>query len=357
MCIMVSTPRLKEGSPMTTAVPQPERAPATTKSPEPPRLTFGIFPGMTGTETEEAATAAAAATYDPDRTDGALTLLQPPGRPFVVRAYAVYRGGGRVENRTPPDITRYLHSRRLLDSVLCYRSNDGDINDWTKFVRQAVGKLGDQPAALQVTEEPNNPHAETGGDGASPNVRQAVVEGVLAAKDEVMRLGSSVRVGFNACPSFAPNDSFWAELAELGGPTFAHALDYVGFDFFPDVFRPVPFDRLRNAVEGVLTHFRTVSLVAGGIPPVVPIRITENGWPTGPDRTPERQAAVLEVIVRAVHDLRGALNITHYEFFSLRDPGGVGAGHREFGLLRDDYTPKPAFDTYRSLIAELGANA
>jgi hypothetical protein len=26
----------------------------------------------------------------------------------------------------------------------------------------------------------------------------------------------------------------------------------------------------------------------------------------------------------------------------------------QFGLLRDDYTPKPAFETYRQLIAELG---
>ena len=26
----------------------------------------------------------------------------------------------------------------------------------------------------------------------------------------------------------------------------------------------------------------------------------------------------------------------------------------QFGLLRDDYTPKTAFETYRRLIAELG---
>ena len=37
---------------------------------------------------------------------------------------------------------------------------------------------------LQVTEEPNNPNADTGGDGSSPNVMRALVEGVLAAHDE-----------------------------------------------------------------------------------------------------------------------------------------------------------------------------
>jgi hypothetical protein len=184
---------------------------------------------------------------------------------------------------------------------------------------------------------------------------QALVEGVHAARDEARRLGLPVQVGFNACPAFDPGQIFWREVARIGGPRFARDVDYVGLDFFPDVFRLVAFEQLRPAVEGVLRQFRTVSLAAGGIPASVPIRITENGWPTGPDRPPERQAAVLETIVRTVHDLRGALNITHYEFFSLRDPGGEGGGLREFGLLLDDYTAKPAFETYRRLIAELGA--
>jgi hypothetical protein len=315
-------------------------------------LIFGIFPGMTGTESPQ--TAMAATTYDPVRTDEALTRLQPPGRPLVVRAYAIYKGAGRVENRTPPDVERYLHGGRVLDYVLCYRPKVADIDDWTRFVRQVVRQLGEHPASLQVTEEPNNPDAETGGDGSSPDVVRAIVEGVLAARDEAGRSGRPVQVGFNACPAFDPDQVFWNEFARIGGPGFATALDYVGFDFFPDVFRPIPFDRLRSAVESVLTHFRTVSLAAGGIPASVPIRITENGWPTGPDRRPEQQAAVLETIVRTIHELRGALNITHYEFFSLRDPGGDGPGHREFGLLHDDYTPKPAFDTYRRLIADLG---
>jgi hypothetical protein len=120
------------------------------------------------------------------------------------------------------------------------------------------------------------------------------------------------------------------------------------------VFRPVPFDQLRSAIEGVLTHFRNVSLATGGIPASLPIRITENGWPTGPDRPLERQAAVLETIVRTVYDLRHSLKITHYTFFSLRDLGGDGIGLSEFGLVRADYTPKPAFETYRRLVAELG---
>jgi hypothetical protein len=44
-----------------------------------------------------------------------------------------------------------------------------------------------------------------------------------------------------------------------------------------------------------------------------------------------------------------------YTYFSLRDADSADPGtfHR-FGLLTDDYTPKPAFAVYRKLIDGLG---
>ena len=128
----------------------------------------------------------------------------------------------------------------------------------------------------------------------------------------------------------------------------------MGFDFFPDVFRRIPPEELQRAVEGVVRGFREVSLAAGGIPASVPIRVTENGWATAPSRPLERQCEVIETVVRSIHQLRAALNITHYEFFALRDAKeGNPEELCQFGLLRTDYTAKPAFETYRRLIAEL----
>jgi hypothetical protein len=87
----------------------------------------------------------------------------------------------------------------------------------------------------------------------------------------------------------------------------------------------------------------------------VPIHITENGWPTGEGRTPERQAGVVETIVRAVHAHRTAFNVTHYQLFALRDGNSANPDlFHQFGIMGDDYAPKPAFETYRELIAELG---
>jgi hypothetical protein len=321
---------------------------------DPPPMVFGIYPGMTGEELVNTGPVS----DDPARTEMALAFLQPSGKPFLVRSYVIYRGAGRSTNQTPIDPVRYAQGGRLLDFVVCYRSEDGDLDDWTRFVRAMVRQYGPHLGAFQVTEEPNNPHADTGGDGSSPNVRQALVEGVVAARDEVRKLGLRCQVGFAATPSFNPADDFWTDLASRSTPAFAESLEYVGLDFFPDVFRPVPADQLEAAVEMVPTHFRRVNLAAAGISDRVPVRITENGWPTGPNRPAERQAEVLETVVRTVHRLRGALGITHYESFLLRDGDSdrPEIGH-QFGLLRHDYSPKPAFEAYRRLIEDLGARS
>ena len=87
----------------------------------------------------------------------------------------------------------------------------------------------------------------------------------------------------------------------------------------------------------------------------MPIHIAENGYPTGPGRSYEEQDRALREMVRAVHDFRGNYNVTDYRWFDLRDgDSGDPNFQQQFGLMRDDYTPKPAFETYRALIAELG---
>ncbi|MEW1914582.1 hypothetical protein AB0442_40435 [Kitasatospora sp. NPDC085895] len=131
-------------------------------------------------------------------------------------------------------------------------------------------------------------------------------------------------------------------------------MDYAGLDFFPDVFRPIDEDRLADAVAAALTAFRRTSLPLTGIPDTVPIRAYENGWPTGPGRSEQRQAAVLDAVVRTVAALVGELNIDGYSLFALRDADSHAEGlFPHFGLLHDDYTPKQAFRTYRDLIEEL----
>jgi hypothetical protein len=105
-----------------------------------------------------------------------------------------------------------------------------------------------------------------------------------------------------------------------------------------------------------LTHFRTVNLATGRIPASVPMYIGENGWPIGPERTEARQAQVIETVIRAVANKAHDLNIAGYELFALRDARSADTSlMAQFGILKDDYSPKPAFEVYRRLVAELGA--
>ena len=59
-------------------------------------------------------------------------------------------------------------------------------------------------------------------------------------------------------------------------------------------------------------------------------------------------------MVRAVHDFRGTYHVTDYRWFDLRDHNTSSENFQHhYGLLRDDYSPKPAFGVYRDLIAAL----
>jgi hypothetical protein len=189
--------------------------------------------------------------------------------------------------------------------------------------------------SVEITEEANFTDGPDCIDGAYPNVRQALIEGVVEARQTLQRLGHpDVKVGFNSTPTFGPSVEFWRSLGSLGGQRFLDALDYVGLDFFPDVFRPAaPDGETGDVRESALAEAtRREWLPEAGIGPHVPIHIAENGWPTGPTRSFERQSRVLETMIRAIYE-----DIFYH-----------------FGLTRDDYSPKPAYETFRGLIQEFG---
>ena len=312
---------------------------------------FGIYPGaLLGTGDGAVHPVHA---DDPARIVAALQQLQGIATTLHVRAYRPYAGTVAPDAPpTPTDPEDLLGQGRKLDLVVSFREPTGAIDGWLEFIRETVRNEGHRLATIQICEEPNANLPVL--DGSTPNVLQALVQGVIAAKEAALAGGHDIAVGFNAVPTFNPADTFWQDLGALADDRFHRSLDYVGLDFFPDVFHPVPAEQFSEAVTWAVTRFRNTDLPQAGISPTVPIRICENGWPTGPDRTEQRQAEVVEEVVRTLAKLREDLNITGYSFFSLRDANSSGTGlFDRFGLLYDDYTPKLAFDTYRRLIQEL----
>lgn len=318
-----------------------------------PGLIFGIYPfGVAGTDTG----VAVGPPDDYEEIGKACTALQGSAASLVPRTYVLYTGSDSTTGILA-QVEQYVSSGLKWDIVLCFRDAGMELDGWLALIRTIVRRYGLDLEALHVTAEANLALPAGQGDGNQPNVRQALVQGVIAAKGEAHASNAGMSIGFDAVPAFDPRDVFWDSLKTLGGQAFANALDYVGLNFYPDVFggRIAP-EHLRMAVETVLRSFRTVDLPAAGIPASVPIRITENGWPTGPDRSYERQADVLETVIRTIYDLREDLHITHYELFGLRDANSSNDNlFYQFGIVRDDYTPKPAFYTYQKLIEELSA--
>lgn len=316
-------------------------------------LVFGVFPlGVAGGPD-------GVAVGPPDDFEAigrAVGELQGDGSPLLPRMYVGWSGPGSTA-AVSAQVAQLAGIGVPLDLVLCYRDPGGDVPAWAAFVAGVVARHGRELAAVQVTGEANLTWAGAAADGAFPGARDALVQGVLAGAAAKREVGATAAIGFAAVPDIDPAASgFWAGVGESGGAQFAAAVDYAGIDIYPDVFGPrISPDELPAVVDRLLRDFRERALTTAGIAPSVPIRICENGWPTGPDRPEEQQANVLERVVRTVHALREDLNITHWELFTLRDADSSKNDlfHR-FGVLRDDYSPKPAFHTLRRLISELG---
>lgn len=321
-------------------------------------MLFGIYPG--GVTGDDAGGLAGGPPDDPALVSSALDRLQGrPGRPFLVRAYTAFddatRPGEPHPTATPADAAQYAVRGRRLDLVAQYRSTVADVDGYCDFLRELVGQYGAVTSTVQVAEEPNvtsNPTL----DGYYPAVHEAIVRGVCVVKARARELGHThLRVGFNTTPLFGPAASFVTDLTNRGGKDFITDLDYVGLDFFPDVFQPVAASDLADAVEGLLRHHRDSVLAPSGLGHL-PLHITEHGWPTGPGRPPHRQADVVETVVRVIAARSKQLHLSGYTHFALRDADSAQSGlfHR-FGLTTDDYAPKPAFEILKKLVERFGA--
>jgi hypothetical protein len=306
---------------------------------------FGIWPGVAAADLVSLQPLDCAP-EDVAKTLAALRQLQGTAREFYVRAYRHFGKGARPHLGAVPAPLRpelYAGQGRMIDLVACYQSPAPDPEGFAGFVRQAVRDVAAWGGGkVQVGEELNMPAPL---DGGSPGCFEAIGAGVAAALEERDRHDAPVLVGVNAAGM--PDPAFWDQLTSAIGPHQTGRLDYVGLDAFPDVFQPIPHQNLAAAVTFLLRRFRAV-VTEAGIPDATPIHITETGWPTGDRRTESAQAQVLAAVANAV--IASGTGVRAYEWFGLRDGLTTATWTARFGILRDDYAPKPAFATIQHLI-------
>jgi hypothetical protein len=333
-----------------------------------PGLIFGIYPGgVAGT----VGPVASIAPEDPARRLSALEQLRAPGRPFVLHLYASYVGpdGPSADEQVGRQVRAYGSVGFQTEVALCYRPHDGgsaaDVSGFAEFVRAAVRSLGRSRnfVSAQVTNEANVRGSSNTSDGYYTDAERALIQGVIAATAEIRARGlTHVRVGFNWAYSTGPDEqAFWRRLGHDGGRRFVQAVDWVGIDAYPGTWGPpLQAGEIRSAtrrfMDAALSRLRLDYLPAAGIPRKVPLIVTENGYPTGPGRSEASQVAVMEAAVEAVYRARTAYNITGYRWFDLRDANSSSLSFEsQYGILRDDYSPKAAFAVYRELVARLSA--
>jgi len=306
------------------------------------------------------------APIDQAKTLAALDRLRPPGAPFVLRLNRLFwSDGGQALVRFRELADLYTSHGFLVEIQLRYHprpEQEGRIDRWLGFVRRAVDAFGPNPGVvgIQIANEVNfYPIAPDASDSAYDGAREALVRGVEVAHREAAEHGfDRLTVGFNWAYRTDPEreQSFWTYLRDHGGPRFAAAVDWVGLDAYPGtVFPPVePPGAERDGMVAAISQLRRCFMPIAGLGLDVPIHVEENGWPTGPGRSESRQADALRRMVRAVHDFRGTYNVTDYRWFDLRDHRTSSPNFQHhYGLLRDDYAPKPAFGVYRSMLARL----
>jgi hypothetical protein len=332
---------------------------------QPRALRFGIDPEQAG----NTVSLDPAKPDDPARRDAALDALRPSGRELVLRVNRLFWSDGEDGIRRFQQIVSHYTSRGY-DVELQVRyhpssAEEGDIGAWTAYVRHVVDVFGanSRVVAMTITNEDNIEISANTSDGAYRGATDALIQGIIAARDEADRHGwRRLAFGFTYAYRWEPqrDRAFWQAIA-AAPPTFRAALGFVGVDDYPGSFYPpviAPTSSPGTELDKALATVRQCWMAQAALPASVPIWLTENGYPTNQGHTEAQQDAALRDMVAVAHAEAGAYNLTDYRWFNLRDNNSSGSGMFDAdGLLRDDYSPKPSFGTFKALIAADGTAA
>jgi hypothetical protein len=295
---------------------------------------------------------------DLPRVARVLTDLRPASGPLLLHQYRSYVPDARTLREDDVKMRRRLdfaaRQGTQYDYVLAYRTQD-DAAGFARWVADIVRRYGTHPGleSLQIANEVNvfvNPGLS---DGSFAGAYDALVQGMLAADRARDRLrGRRPRLGFNYFYRLPRDAQFFRHLRDRAGQRFREAIDYIGLDTYPQIFAE-PENGVAAHIRRALGTLRCYATWAG-ISRRVPMRVNENGWTSaGRDGSEQRQAREIARMIRTTHRFRGTYNVTHHILFGLSDARSTDGNDGTSGLVRRDFSRKPAYATYRRLIREL----
>ena len=185
-------------------------------------LRFGIYPGGPAGSVDPKAPPRP---ENPVKRLAALQSLRGSS-PFVVRLYSGWTGDAAADDVAgwlDEEIAGYTAAGLQVELAVRYKpSANAGPAAFADYIRGIVRRYGgdDGFVSLQVTNEANLPGAPEAADGAFPGAAEAVVQGVIAAKEQARQDGrGGLRVGFSWAYDERPlaSGDFWATLGRIGG--------------------------------------------------------------------------------------------------------------------------------------------
>lgn len=330
----------------------------------PHALRFGITPQLAGNVIPAEAPVRA---EDDAKALHALRLLRVKHRDLVLRLNRMFWSDGASGiARYAALVDHYAAAGFKTELQVRYHppaGHEGDLEGWVDYVRKATHTFARRKSVveLSITNEVNLPLSANTSDGAYKGAIDAIIRGVVAARREADRHHrSDLKIGFTFAYRYLPgnDDQFWKDIGAKATPQFRAALDHVGLQLYPGVFiPPVTLDAPGDVVDAV-NLLRTCWMPLAGLGRGTSIWITENGYPTTPGtHSEEEQLGALDATVHALAAVSGTYGVTDYRYFNLRDNDSAGTGMFDTdGLLRDDYSRKPSYFAYRTLINRYGTS-
>ncbi len=306
---------------------------------------FGVYPGGGNGEVGYVAPPSG------DQIVGSMNQLRG-SRPLNVHLYTAW--SWYDQQLLDADVARYTGAGFSVTLTIKYSppaSHVGDVNGFTTFVRGVIDRYGTNPRVAQfvIGNEINivngNPDSS---DGPIAGVRDATVQGVIAARQELTNVKSGATLGTDfAILDRNADAQFLHDLVQLGGDPFKSAITFVGINVYPGLW-PVGTG---DAYADMATYLRNAryALDYAGLGSNVSIDILESGYPTLDEAA---QADKLDGIVRAVCDNASSLGIRGFNWFDLWDANSSSSSiYGHYGLFRSDLNPKPAFSRYQQAFA------
>jgi hypothetical protein len=309
------------------------------------QVLFGVYPGGGNGEVGYVAPPASS------QVVGAINQLRG-SRPASVHLYTAWSWYSQTALDT--DIQNYTGAGYSVTLTIKYSPPSGHVGDtagFAAFVQSVVNRYGTNARVNQfvIGNEINVVNGNPGSsDGPIAGVRDATIQGVIVAHQELARIHSNAQVGTDLAVLERNTDAqFMQSLAQQGGSSFISAISFLGLNVYPGLW-PVGSGDAYGDMATYLANAR-YTLSSAGFGQGVKINVLENGYPTLDEN---QQSTKLDGFVRAVCDNASSLGISGYSWFDLWDANTASTSiYGHYGLLRSDMTQKPAFSRYQQAFA------